>query len=211
MNFRYASSHWPLSVGEQVAEVQAVGQLQHRPPVPIVGPDRAFSTTPHGVTIGPDESGDLRPRQPRLPLEPFQPLREILGEDLGSSTVVCASSARAVEAWHKRSQSTAVCRLLCRRRDPIPVSLIPREVRVLVGAPASPVHTCLLLLVSRYWPGPVMVSSSRLDSILPSSVQIAPSASQSSVTGSTMIKEPSESGVTWISHPILLGGPSRRT
>ena len=106
MKFRYASSHWPLSVGEQVAEVQAVGQLQHRPPVPIVGPDRAFSTTPHGVTIGPDESGDLRPRQPRLPLGPFQPLREILGEDLGSSTVVCALSRHGTNA--PRAQPYAV-------------------------------------------------------------------------------------------------------
>ena len=54
-----------------------------------------------------------------------------------------------------------------------------REVRVPVGAPVSPVHVCLSLLVPRYWPGTLAVNSSGADSFLPSSVQMAPSASQS--------------------------------
>ena len=108
-------------------------------------------------------------------------------------------------------QPAFIVQSLCGRRDPIPVSLIPREVRGPVGVPASPVHTWMLLLVPRYWPGPATVNPFLLDSFLPSPVQMAPVALQSVVTGSTMVKEPSESGVTWISHPILLGGSSRRT
>ena len=45
-------------------------------------------------------------------------------------------SVRAVEAWQKRSQSTALVPLLWEGRDPIPVWLMPREIRVPVGAPA---------------------------------------------------------------------------
>ena len=54
------------------------------------------------------------------------------------------------------------------------------------------------------------MSSSRLDSILPSWVQMAPSAAQSVVTGSTMVMVESESGVTFISHLTLPVGSSRR-
>ena len=39
----------------------------------------------------------------------------------------------------------------------------------------------------RYCPGPLTVNSSRLDSFLPSSVQMAPWASQSSVTGRMIV------------------------
>ena len=53
-------------------------------------------------------------------------------------------SVCAVEAWQKRSQSTALVPLLWEGRDPIPVWLMPREIRVPVGAPASPVLMCLL-------------------------------------------------------------------
>ena len=84
------------------------------------------------------------------------------------------------------------------------VSLIPREVRVPAGAPALPVHTCLLLFVPRYWPGPLTVSSTRLDNGLPSSVQIAPWASQPSVTGRVMMTRPSPSGSTVIRQRTLL-------
>ena len=39
---------------------------------------------------------------------------------------------------------------------------------------------------SSYWPGPSTVSTNSLDSILPSPVQMAPSASQSVVAGRVM-------------------------
>ena len=55
-----------------------------------------------------------------------------------------------------------------------------------------------------------MVTSSRVDSVLPLSVQTAPSASQSVVAGSTMVTGPSPSGVTWISHRTFLPFSSRR-
>ena len=78
--------------GEQLAEAQAVGQLHQRLPVLIVGPDPAISPAPYGVAIGPQAAGDLRPRQARLFLEPLQPLREVLGEGVGSSVVAIALS-----------------------------------------------------------------------------------------------------------------------
>ena len=53
--------------------------------------------------------------------------------------------------------------------------------------------------------GPATVSSSRLDSFLPSSVQMAPWTPQSSVTGRTMVTSPFESGLTVISQRMLLG------
>ena len=55
-----------------------------------------------------------------------------------------------------------------------------------------------------YPPGPGTVSSSRLDSFLPSDVQMAPSASQSSVAGRTTVTPALESGSTCISHLTLL-------
>ena len=50
-----------------------------------------------------------------------------------------------------------------------------------------------------YPPGPLTVSSSRVDSILPSEVQTAPESSQSVVAGSTMVTAPLPAGVTEIS------------
>ena len=75
------------SIGEQVAESQAVGQLHERLPVRIVGPSLAFSPAPHRVAIGSKAAGNLRPRQARLRLEPLQPLREFVGEFIGASPV----------------------------------------------------------------------------------------------------------------------------
>ena len=63
----------------------------------------------------------------------------------------------------------------------------------------------MLLLVPRYWPGPATVNPFLLDSFLPSPVQMAPVALQPVVTGSTMVKEPSESGVTWDLPPNIAG------
>ena len=45
---------------------------------------------------------------------------------------------------------------------------------------------------------------------MPSSVQTAPSAVQSSVMGSTMVTSPLEVGLIFICHLVLLGGSSLR-
>ena len=60
-----------------------------------------------------------------------------------------------------------------------------------------------------YCPGPLTVNSSRVESFLPSPVQIAPSAAQFWVTGRTTVTSPLESGSTVISHRMLLGLSSR--
>ena len=60
-----------------------------------------------------------------------------------------------------------------------------------------------------YSSGPETVNSSRLKSFLPSTVQIAPSASQSVVAGRTIVTSPLPSGSTVISHRMLLGLSSR--
>ena len=59
-----------------------------------------------------------------------------------------------------------------------------------------------------YWPGPLTVNSSRLDSILPFSVQMAPVALQSVVTGRTTVTVALESGSTVIRQCMLLVYPS---
>ena len=61
-----------------------------------------------------------------------------------------------------------------------------------------------------YPPDSGTVSSSRLDRGLPSSVQMAPFASQFEVAGRVTTAFASESGVTVISHRMLPGGSSRR-
>ena len=58
--------------------------------------------------------------------------------------------------------------------------------------------------------GPLTASSSRLDSILPSSVQTAPVALQPVVTGRTTLTPAFPSGSTVISQRMLLGLSSRR-
>ena len=64
---------------------------------------------------------------------------------------------------------------------------------------------------SRYWPVPLTVNSSPPDSIPPSSVQMAPWASQSVVAFRAMVTSPLESGLTVISQRMLPGRSSRRT
>ena len=61
-----------------------------------------------------------------------------------------------------------------------------------------------------YWVGPETVNSFRLDSFLPSTVQTAPSASQSVVTGRITVTAVAESGVSVMVHPMLLPWVSRR-
>ena len=78
---------WP-SVGEQVSQAHGVGQLHVGFPVLTVGPDPAFSPGPHGVAIGLQPAGDLRPRQARLLLDARQAPGETPGEDGGHSAVM---------------------------------------------------------------------------------------------------------------------------
>ena len=59
-----------------------------------------------------------------------------------------------------------------------------------------------------YPPGPATVSSNRLESGLPSAVQMAPWLEQSVVTGSTMVTVPLPSGLTVISHLTFLPAPA---
>ena len=56
-----------------------------------------------------------------------------------------------------------------------------------------------------------MVSSTRLDSFLPSLVQMAPCAVQSVVMGNTMVTSAFEDGWMVISHRTFLPGSCRRT
>ena len=71
-----------------------------------------------------DQAAELMgvsPRHTRLFLEPLQPLREVLGEGVGSSVVaICV-----VEASRKPSQRTAVASLECERRNLLVVPLSP--------------------------------------------------------------------------------------
>ena len=60
-----------------------------------------------------------------------------------------------------------------------------------------------------YPPGPGTVTSSRLESGQPSPVQMAPSSSQSTVTGKTTVTSASESGKIVTSQRTLPGGASR--
>ena len=62
---------------------------------------------------------------------------------------------------------------------------------------------------SVYLLGPETVNSTLWDSIVPSSVQTAPGASQSVVAGSTTVTVPLPDGCTVISHRMFLPGSSR--
>ena len=77
---------------EQVAEAHAFSQLHERLLVLRVGPRLAFFPEPHRVRIGSEASGNLRPRQAGLLLEPLQPLRKVGGEVVGFSMVEYALS-----------------------------------------------------------------------------------------------------------------------
>ena len=80
-----------------------------------------------------------------------------------------------------------------------------------LGAPVAGGDACLtrrcvpVWLVAPYWPGPDTVKFSELDSFLPSPVQIAPSAAQSVVAGSSMVTSPVPCGFTVMSQGMLLG------
>ena len=73
---------------QQVGEPKVVGQLEQVPPVVLVGPGKALLPAPDVDAIGFETPGDLRPRQAGLFLEPPQPLREVVGEIKGVSSVM---------------------------------------------------------------------------------------------------------------------------
>ena len=83
---------------QQVAESLAVGQVHQRLPVVVVGPHSSVFPAPHSFGIGPEAAGNLRPRQTRFIPEPLQALREVVGEDVGSSAVMCALSRHGISA-----------------------------------------------------------------------------------------------------------------
>ena len=86
---------------------QVFSQLQQRHHVLHVGPHPAFSPTPYGGTIGPDAAGDLRPRRARLLLEALQALREVVGEFVGPSSVLCTLSRHRAGSF-KRAASRSI-------------------------------------------------------------------------------------------------------
>ena len=86
------------SVGEQVAESQAFGQVVERFQMPIVGTHSLLPPPPDGDGIDPDSTGDLRPRQARRVLEPSQTLREVVWHWVCSSPVSDALSTHGAPA-----------------------------------------------------------------------------------------------------------------
>ena len=77
-----------LRTPAMVAKRSVFSQLQQRHHVPRAGPHFAFSPTSYGVTIGPDATGDLRPRKFGLFLELRQASWEVVGENVGLSPVL---------------------------------------------------------------------------------------------------------------------------
>ena len=213
------------SAGEQVAEAQVVCQVLKRLQMPIVGPHSSLPPTPYGDGIDAETTGDLHPRQAGRVLEPHQPLREVVWEGVGLSPVLCALSRHSANPCHGRPQSPP--RRGCPGRQPCGARSKPFSRRP--EAPTHPDRERPLALprpspyegfsccqedraidFQLYPLGPETVNSSRLESFLPSAVQTAPSASQSVVTGRTMVTSAAESGVTVMVHPMLLPWVSRR-
>ena len=113
------SGHGARSASQEVTEAHTVRQFQQRPPVLVVGPRSAISPSPYGVAIGLQATGDLRPRQARLLLEPPQTLREVVRDGMGSSVVANALSRH--RAYPPRC--TADDSLPCERKRSYPGEL----------------------------------------------------------------------------------------
>ena len=79
-------------LGEQVAEAQRASQVQERCKVAYAGPHPLIPPAPYRVWVRSETAVQLRPRKTRLLLEPYEPLREVVGEGVGSSAVVIALS-----------------------------------------------------------------------------------------------------------------------
>ncbi len=97
-------TQWPLLVGEQVAEAQAVGELHQRLPVLVVGLDSAFSPTPFGVSIGlRAASADFRPLT-GTSNTPFACSKDAVHADGAHSVVRAARRERGVAGYGGREQ-----------------------------------------------------------------------------------------------------------
>ena len=132
------SGHGARSASQEVTEAHTVRQFQQRPPVLVVGPRSAISPSPYGVAIGLQATGDLRPRQARLLLEPPQTLREVVGDGMGSSVVANALSRH--RAYPPRC--TADDSVPCERKRSYPAEL-NRGRRGPGWCACSPVHPCM--------------------------------------------------------------------
>ena len=86
----------------------------------LEGPHSLIPPTVHGVGIGPQAAGDLRPRQARLLLEPLQPLREVVGEDVDYSAVAGVLSRHGAGPTSAKPET-----LLSSARVSIPVACPP--------------------------------------------------------------------------------------
>ena len=120
-------------LGQLVAEAKVVGQVQKRFHVMLVGPHLGLALTPNGVTDRSPNGGRSPTTTGRTPLGTASAAS---GSRRERRRFFCCSDC-AVEAWHKRSRAQPSVPLLWEGRAPIPVSLMPREIRVPVGAPAS--------------------------------------------------------------------------
>ena len=167
------------SVSEQVAEAQRVRHLQERRIVLRVGQHALLPPAPRGLGMDVETAVYLSPRQVGLLLEPHQALREVGWEARASSAVMNALSRHGIagppgtqpEPLSNAGASTA-----------LPVRLRPWAFRFPVGTLASSVCPYVrAFFVALYWPGPLKVGTNSSDSILPSLVRRAPSASQSSI------------------------------
>ena len=132
--------------GEQVEEAQVFGQVQQRHQVPEMGPHSLIPPTVHGVGIGPQTAGQLRPRQAGLLLEPLQALREVLGEHVDYSAVAGVLSRHG--AGPTSAQSEAL-RSSAGASAPFPARLSPGAFRFPVGTLASPARSCALAVFGK--------------------------------------------------------------
>ena len=83
-------------VGEQVGEAKGSRQGHQRHHVPHAGASPSLPPAPQRLVVDVETPCNLRPRQPRLLLEPLQPLREVVGDLVGHSAVVYALSRHLV-------------------------------------------------------------------------------------------------------------------
>ena len=79
-----------LDVAYTTAQRSRHGHQRHH--VPHAGASPSLPPAPHRLVVDVETADDLRPRQARLLLEPLQPLREVVGDLVGHSAVVCPLS-----------------------------------------------------------------------------------------------------------------------
>ena len=218
-----------------MAEAQIVSQVQERCKVAYAGPHPLIPPATYRVWVGSETAVHLRPRQVGLLLEPHQALREVLGEVVCSSAVVSALSRHGRQSLSRTAaipsatgcpsgqpwgaQANPFSRRPRTLDAPRPgeAAVLPRpspyagfsccpERQAQSTRPVYPSGPETSIERRDYWPGPLTLNSSRLDSILPSSVQMAPSSVQSVVAGRVTVTSAAESGVT-----VELGLRARRT